>query len=96
MAKAGMWRSVLMGYTLYWFAIAVAIGVYATFANEHLPTAFGNAAMLTLVLYAGVGLAAVVCDKGYRLASVALVLANLYVAVFVSFISAMAVTGDWI
>ncbi|WP_443748622.1 hypothetical protein [Asticcacaulis solisilvae] len=96
MGKAGVWRRILMGYALYWFGIAIAIGLYGTFFNGHLPEAVGNAAAYALVPYAGIGLTVVICNKGYRAASAALVVANLYVAFFVSFISAMAITGDWI
>jgi len=96
MKKAGIWRRVLMGYAVYWFGIAVAIGLYGTFWNGHLPEVVGNAAGYALVPYAGAGLTVIICNKGYRAASAALVVVNLYVAFFVSFISAMAITGDWI
>ncbi len=96
MRNARQWRWLLAALPIWWLGIALLTAGFRTAGQNELPDMVGNIAMLLLLPYGGLGLTAIVLNKGYRLGTAGLIAANFYAALFVTFICAMAVTGNWI
>lgn len=96
MRNAGRWRWILISMPVYWAAVSALLIICSQNSKGELPDAVGWVAMLALIPYLGMGVYAIIGNKEHRILTSVIVVANCYLAFFVTFISAMAATGNWI